>query len=229
MSTFVLIHGAYQGGWIWKFVAERLQAVGHAVYTPTLDGCAERADQVRPGITTETHAAEIIGLLHYYDLDNVVLAATSSGGMVMARVAEQAHARVERLVFIDTLALFNGEKIRDIVTRPASINTELALGPSREDAEQRLLADLEPDLRKWTAERFTLHPQAVYNQPVVLEDFWERAWNSSVVYCSQAVNPGEAHLRRTAERLGSRWHVLDTGHYPMLSVPDALTTIITDG
>src|SRR5215813_4640889 len=68
MTTFVLIHGSYQGGWIWQRVAGRLHAAGHTVYAPTLDGCAERKHQVRAGITTETHAAEIAEMLFYEDL-----------------------------------------------------------------------------------------------------------------------------------------------------------------
>ena len=229
MATYVLIHGAYQGGWIWQHVAQRIAAAGHTVLTPTLDGCGECSDQLRPGITTETHGEQITRLLHYYDINDAVLAATSSGGMVMACAAERARQRIGRLVFLDALALLDGEKIRDIVTRPAAINTELALGPSREDAEGRLLADLEPGLRQWTAERFTLHPQAVFNQPVVLKAFWQQQWNASVVYCSQAANPGEAHIRRTADLLSGRWHVLDTGHYPMLSMPDESARIIMEG
>src|ERR1700746_3518768 len=117
MSTFVLIHGSYQGGWIWKPVAIRLRAAGHQVYTPTLDGCAERKSQVRAGITTETQAEEVAHLLFYQDLHDVVLVGTSSGGMVLCRVAELMRDRISRLVFVDALALLNGEKIGDIVTR----------------------------------------------------------------------------------------------------------------
>ena len=69
MATYVLVHGAYQGGWIWKPVAERLRAAGHRRLAPTLDGCAERHDQVRPGITVATHGQEIAKLLFYEDLD----------------------------------------------------------------------------------------------------------------------------------------------------------------
>ena len=100
MTTFVLLHGAYQGGWIWNPVAERA-AGSRAIWcsAPTLDGCAERAKQVRAGITTETHAAEIAGLLFYNDLKDVVLVGTSTGGMVMARAAETcARERVARVV-----------------------------------------------------------------------------------------------------------------------------------
>jgi len=226
MATCVLIHGAYQGGWIWKSVAERLTRLDHGVHAPTLDGCAERSHQMRPGITTETHADEVVGYLHYHDLGDVVLVGTSTGGMVMARVAELAPGRIERLVFADALMLMDGEKVRDIVNQPAAINTELALGPSEEDAEGRLLKDLEPGLRRWTAQRFTLHPMAVFHEPVKLERFWQMPWKASVLYCSRAPNPGEAHLRRGADKLGADWHVIDTGHYPMLSTPDELVQVI---
>src|SRR5436190_1080952 len=67
MATYVLIHGAYQGGWIWKPVATQLRAAGHQVYAPTLDGCAERRHAIRPGITVTTHAEEIAQLLFYED------------------------------------------------------------------------------------------------------------------------------------------------------------------
>ena len=228
MTDFVLIHGAYQGGWIWKLVAERLRAQGHNVLAPSLDGCGERAAHVRAGITTETHGEEIAKLLHYHDLQNAVLVGTSSGGMVMANAAEKARDRIARVVFADALALFDGERIRDIVKRPAVVNTPLAIGPTREDAAGRLFADLEPALRDWAADRVTLHPEAVFTRPVQLETFWQQPWKASVLYCSRAPNPGEAHIRRAADTLGARWHVIDTGHYPMLSTPDALTRIILD-
>ena len=73
MAIYVLVHGAYQGGWIWKPVAERLRAAGHRVIAPTLDGCGHRHDQVRPGITVATHGQEIAKLLFYEDLDRVML------------------------------------------------------------------------------------------------------------------------------------------------------------
>ena len=126
MATFVLIHGAYQGGWIWSPVAAQLRASGHAVYAPSLDGCAERSAQVRPGITTETHADEIVELMRYEDLEDVVLVGTSSGGMVLARVAELARDRVQRIVFADALALLSGETIRDIVSGAAIDASEVA-------------------------------------------------------------------------------------------------------
>ena len=160
MTTFVLIHGAYQGGWIWKPTVEQLLAKGHRVFAPTLDGCAERKGQVRAGITTESHAEEIANFLFYEDLKDVVLAGTSTGGMVMARAAELARERVARVVFADALALMNGEALPDIVKRPTAVNTELTSGPSRQDFENRLFKDLDPAMRAWAIERCTMHPIA---------------------------------------------------------------------
>ena len=229
VSTFVLLHGAYQGGWIWKLVATRLRDQGHLVFTPTLDGCAERAAQLRPGITTETQAAEIAGFLWSQDLRDVVLVGSSAGGMVLAKTAELARERIARLVFADALALMHGEKIRDIVPGPATIENELANGPTRQERLQRFVVDLDPELAEWAADRSSLHPIGVFEQPVVLENFWDQKWDATVVLCRQAENPGAAHQRRAAEKLRARWHELDTGHFPMLSMPDVLTRIIIEG
>jgi pimeloyl-ACP methyl ester carboxylesterase len=229
VTAFVLIHGAYQGGWIWKLVATRLRDDGHLVYAPTLDGCGERAARLRPGITTETQAEEVAGFLWSEDLRDVVLVGASAGGMVMAKTAELARERIARLVFADALALMHGERIRDIVSGSMSVETELAVGPTREDRLKRFLLDMDEGLAEWAADRSTLHPIAAFNQPVVLEKFWNQDWDASVVFCRQAGKPGEEHQRRAAETIGARWHELDTGHYPMLSTPDALTRIILQG
>jgi pimeloyl-ACP methyl ester carboxylesterase len=229
MADFVLLHGAYQGGWIWQKVAARLAAAGHRVYAPSLDGCAERRHQLRPGITTESQATEIAELLFYEDLQDVVLAGTSAGGMVLCRTAELGRERIRHLAFVDALALFDGERIRDIVTRSTPrMSSALATGPSREDAEARLFADLDPPLRAWALARYTPHPIAAMNEPVVLKNFWTENWRATVIRCRRAANPPEAHQRRTAEHLAARYVELDTGHYPMLSMPDELTRLLCE-
>ncbi|HZP99587.1 MAG TPA: alpha/beta fold hydrolase [Reyranella sp.] len=229
MSTIVLLHGAYQGGWIWNRVAERLRRQGHLVFAPTLDGCAERAPQIRKGITTETHAEEVAKLLFYNDLQDVALVGTSTGGMVMARAAETARERVARVVLADALALLDGEAVPQIVNRPTAVNTELTTGPSRQDFETRLFADLDPKRRAWAIERCTPHPIAPLTAPVKLDRFWNETWNASVIWCRRSTNPPLAHQRRACDALKGRWHELDTGHYPMLSEPDALARLIIEG
>ena len=147
MANYVLLHGAYQGGWIFNRVTPHLRAAGHTVFAPTLDGCGERAHAIRPGIDTESQAAEIAQLLFYEDLNDVVLVGTSCGGMIACRVAELARDRIDRIVLADALALFNGEAVSDHVKRPTAISTDIATGPSSEDAANRMFVSLTGDTK----------------------------------------------------------------------------------
>src|SRR6266700_1525879 len=144
MATYVLIHGAYQGRWIWKPVATRLRAAGHTVFAPSLDGCAERSHAVRAGITVGTHAREVAQLLFSEDLKDVVLVGTSSGGMVIVKTAELARDRIGRLAFVDALALMPGERVDAIVKRPAPNDvTDVTTFPSQADRDNRVFRDLD--------------------------------------------------------------------------------------
>jgi pimeloyl-ACP methyl ester carboxylesterase len=160
MATYVLLHGAYQGGWIWQPVATRLRAAGHTVYAPTLDGCGERAHLLRPGITVGTQAQEIAQLLFYEDLQDVVLVGTSSGGMVLCKAAELARERVARLVFVDALALLPGEQVESIVPRTPNSGclptSRQCSGPGRWRAT--LCIPVRPWKRRWSWTRFGSSP-----------------------------------------------------------------------
>src|SRR6476659_447896 len=103
MATFVLVHGSYQGGWIWKWVGDRLLAAGHRVYRPTLAGNAERRRELRADMTLRNYGDELADLLFYEDLSDAVLVGTSIGGMVVCQACEIASERIARLVFIDAL------------------------------------------------------------------------------------------------------------------------------
>ena len=209
MAAIVLIHGAYQGGWIWQRVVRRLTADGHTVFAPSLDGCAERRHALRPGITTETHGAEIAELLFFEDLHDVVLVGTSSGGMVVCSAAEQARERIGRLVFADALALFDGESIPDIVKRPTAVTTDLTTGPSREDAAGRMFASLDDATKAWALERYTPHPVAAMRDPVKLPELLaaEMAGDGDLVPSGGEPGAGTpAPRRRSAwRRRGTNW------------------------
>ena len=226
MANYVLLHGAYQGGWIFKRLTPHLRAAGHTVYTPTLDGCAERRHALRPGIDTESHAAEVAEMLFFEDLQDIVLVGTSCGGMVACRLAEIARERIRRIVFADALALFNGETISDLFTPTPVVSTGLAVGPAPAIAANQMLASLSGETKEWVLARYTPHPIAARTAPVKLERFWQQSWKASVIWCKQSVNPPVAHQRRTADTLKASWHELDTGHYPMLTEPEKLARLI---
>ena len=228
MSTYVLIHGSYQGGWIWKPTAEELVKKGHTVYAPTLDGCGERSISIRPGITIKSQAEEISGFIKYQDLTDLILVATSTGGLVTCKVAELSRSRVREVIFVDALAPQPGERVQDIVVRDPSYPqeiTELTRGPSAAELEERLFQDLEPDLKRCALERVTMHPIGATDAPGELDDFWNQAWTATVIRCTLSSNPSKEHQQRTAQKLNAKWYELEAGHYPMLSHPRQLSEL----
>ena len=229
MANIVLLHGAYQGGWIWQNVVPHLRAAGHNVFAPSLDGCGERRATLRPGIDTESQAAEVADMLFFEDLKDIVLVGTSCGGMVGARVAEIARDRIARIVFADALALFDGESVGDHVKRPTAVSDAVSTGPSRQDAADRMFISLQEPMKSWALDRYTPHPIAAMAAPVKLDSFWTQKWNASVIWCKQSVNPPVAHQRRARDTLNASWHELDTGHYPMLTEPLKLAQLILAG
>lgn len=109
MSIFVLVHGAFNGGWCWKHVARRLRAAGHDVFTPTLTGCGERAHLLSPSVGLGTHVQDVVNVLEYEDLEGVILAGHSYAGVVITAVADRAPGRVARLVYTDAAAPEDGQ------------------------------------------------------------------------------------------------------------------------
>ena len=144
MATFVLVHGSFQGGWIWKPTAEVLRSQGHTVYAPSLDGCGERSKLIRPGITIAAQGQEVADFLFYEDLKDIVLVGTSTGGLVICKIAELARERISRIAFVDALAPQPGERVSNIVQRgpnaPPIPTTGLTRGPTREEMENRHFA-----------------------------------------------------------------------------------------
>jgi len=99
--TFVLVHGAWHGGWCWRRVADRLRHDGHAVFAPTLTGLGERSHLLRPGIDLATHVADIVNVMQWERLSDVVLCGHSYGGFVISGVAEATPALIRSIVFLD--------------------------------------------------------------------------------------------------------------------------------
>ena len=113
--TYVLVHGAWHGGWCYARVAETLRAQGHRVFTPTMTGLGERAHLANPSITLSDHVTDIVNVLRYEDLRDVVLLGHSYGGLVISGVVERVPERVKALVFLDAFVPESGESLQDLV------------------------------------------------------------------------------------------------------------------
>ena len=115
MATFVLLHGAWHGGWCYARVAARLRAAGHDVFTPTLTGLGERAHLAHPEIGLSTHVTDIVNVLRYEDLRDVVLCGHSYGGLVISGAVEAVPDRVAALVFLDAFIPESGQSLQDLI------------------------------------------------------------------------------------------------------------------
>ena len=219
MATYVLLHGAYQGGWIWQRVTPHLRAAGHSVFTPTLDGCAERRQALRPGIDTESQAEEVSKMLFFEDLRDIVLVGTSCGWHGR-RPRGGNHPRADRTDRSGRrFSTVRWGEIADHVKRSGAVTDALSTGPTPEDAANRMFISLDEPTKEWALARYTPHPVAAMTAPVRLDHFWQQDWNASVIWCRRSINPPVAHQKRAAETLHAKWYELDTGHYPMLTEP----------
>src|SRR6202140_2855673 len=114
MATFVLVHGAWFGGWCWQKVIPLLEAAGHEVYAPTHTGLVERAAELSPEVGLDTHIQDIVGLLEEKNLHAVILVGHSYGGMVITGVVDEVPERIAHLVYLDTFVPRDGESMADV-------------------------------------------------------------------------------------------------------------------
>jgi pimeloyl-ACP methyl ester carboxylesterase len=115
MATLLFVPGAWLGGWCWHDVAPPLRVAGHTVITATLTRLGERSHLLTPQIGLETHVSDILGLVHYRDLEGITLIGHSYGGTVITAVAEQIPDRIHQLVYLDASIPRDGESNNDVI------------------------------------------------------------------------------------------------------------------
>ncbi len=172
-TTYVLIHGAYGGGWIWRDVAEGLRALGHSVWTPTLTGLGERAHLLSGQITVDTHILDVAGLVTAEELSNVILVGHSYGGMVVTGVADRMPNRIQHVVYLDALVPEDGDTAFALI--PPGL-TDSRRAAAREQSRDLALPVPGPDAfpipdgpaKDWFMRRLRPHPIGTYDSPVRL-------------------------------------------------------------
>ena len=113
-DTFLVCHGAWGGGWSWKKVHPLMQAAGHRLVTPTYTGLGERAHLANPSIDLDTHITDVLNVIHYEDLRDIVLLGHSYGGMVATGVADRARDRIAQLIYLDAFVPDDGQSLFDL-------------------------------------------------------------------------------------------------------------------
>ena len=132
MANFVLVHGAWVGGWCWRSNAQALRRAGHEVYTPTLTGLGERSHLLSPSINLDTHVTDILNVFQHEELSDVVLVGHSYGGMVVTGVADVLPDNIKSLVYLDAFVPENGQSLLSLLPSggpaPKAVN-EYCLAP----------------------------------------------------------------------------------------------------
>ena len=230
MAIFVLVHGGAHGGWCYQRVTRRLRQAGHEVYAPTLTGLGERSHLVGPQVDLNLHIQDVVAVLHYEDLEDVILVGHSYGGMVITGVADRAAARVGKLVYLDAANPKNGESLVDVagpvieMTRPAGQvidGVELVLLPSPEAGT--LYGVTDPDDLAWMASRLSGHPWKCFEQKLVLvnESEFSKIPQSHIV-CTSTLATRDPQLIEDARAAGRLWDI-DTGHDLMITEPQRVS------
>src|SRR5262245_52591258 len=221
--TFVLVHGAWHGGWCWRRVADLLQNKGHRVFTPTLTGLGERSHLLRAGINISTHVTDIVNVMKWEDLRNVVLCGHSYGGMVVSGVAEQMAERIASIVFLDAFVPQDGDSMAT-VTNPAVREALKAamdrgdLGVPPRPAAAFLVNEKD---QAWVDAMCVPQPIGCFTEAVKLTGARERIAKKAYVRAGAYPNPGfDASLARV--KADKSWRVYDVpcGHDVMVDMPE---------
>jgi len=234
MANFVLVHGAWHGGWCWVRVAERLRAAGHRVTTPTLTGLGERAHLLTRAVDLETHIRDIVAHLAWEELEDVVLVGHSYGGMAITGAADRAAERLRSLVYVDAYVPADGQAVLDLQL-PERVPGVYAL--ARDEGEGWWLPSRPAALygiedaadRTWVDRRVTRHPLAAFTQPVRLSGALERVPGRGYVLAGD-YRPSAFHALYARFSADPRWRCwsLPTGHDIMVTMPAELAAILAD-
>ena len=225
-DPFVLVHGAWHGGWSWARVAPLLRAAGHDVFTPTLTGFGERAHLLSADVGPDTLVQDVVGVLESEELSGVVLVGHSFGALVALAVAGRVPERVRRVVLLDGLVVEPGEPgFAGLPPASAAARTAAAQAstgglafPPPGGAAFGLAA---PADIAWVERRLTPHPLRTYAEPFPLPTPLDAGHPVTYVSCTEprypAITGGHAIVRRE----GWTWRELPAGHDAMISAPEA--------
>jgi pimeloyl-ACP methyl ester carboxylesterase len=230
-TTFVLVHGAWAGGWKFRRVAERLRAKGHTVLTPTLTGCGERSHLLSATISLSTHIQDVLNVFRWEQIDKAVLAGHSYGGMVITGVADRISGKISALVYLDAFIPEDGQSLFDINIPENTLKFIHGAG------EHGGIAVPVPPAAFFNVNEKDVALYDALSTPQPLANFTERisltGAHQSIkkrIYVHSTVLPRQSPFKPFYERCKAdpAWvtHTLACGHDAMLDEPDRTTEIL---
>lgn len=230
-KTFVLVHGAYHGGWCWKRLARLLRARGHEVYTPTLTGLGERSHLINVRPNLEMAAEDLLQLIKFEELSEIILVGHSLGGLPVSLVADRLPSLIRHLVYLDATVLESGECAADRMPRELLERyTRRALegdGVGIEPNSPQHYDVSGPAMSEWLESKLTPQPLQPYLDRLNLAGPVGNGLMVSYIACSSPFRP-VLELSRQLARSRPDWRYVElaAGHNVMLTAPNELSNIL---
>jgi pimeloyl-ACP methyl ester carboxylesterase len=231
-QTFVLVHGAWHGGWCWVRVAERLRSAGHRVFTPTQTGLGERRHLLSKDITLDTFVADIVNVIEVEELSNVILVGHSFGGNAISGVADMMPARIKHLVYLDALIVEGGKSPSDVVPPDIVAARKKAAEESSGGLTMPVPAPsafgiANPSDIEWMKRRLTPHPISTYESPLNIKGPVGNNLPRTYIVCTKPLSESlEPSRQRVKSQPGWQWLEIAAGHDAMVTAPEELTRML---
>lgn len=231
MANIVLAHGAWSAAWAWKKMRPLFRAAGHEFFSPTYTGLGDRAHLAAPAVDLSTHVQDVVGVLEFEDLKDVVLIGHSYGGMVATGVVDKARSRIARVVYLDAFVPKDGQSLFDLVGPKAEGN--MRKGAEKDGDGWKLPVnpmppDTAPEDVAWASPRRRPQPIKTFEQRIKLEST-EAPPPRHFIYAKRNM-PGDA-FRQFADRARSEagWTCdeMDASHNPHITCPQELMALLT--
>ncbi|MGV0919302.1 alpha/beta hydrolase [Empedobacter falsenii] len=228
--VFVLVHGAWHGGWCWSDVSKNLTQKGYKVYTPTLTGLGERKHLINNDVNLDTHIQDIVNLIEMEDLDHVYLVGHSYAGAIIAGVADRIPEKLTKLIFLDAMIVENGQSA--ISLQPDGVRQIQEENIKRkehfEPFDVSLFGVTDPKIATSIEKRLTPQPFNTFAQKLKLIHPYGNGLPLVYIACT---HPQLPIMKEMSEKVQAnkkhKWqHIsLNTGHDAMITVPNELSDI----
>ena len=230
-KTFVLVHGAWHGGWCWRRVADLLEQQGHKVFTPTMTGLGERSHLLDDKVNLATHITDIVNVIKWEGLSDIVLVGHSCSGVIISGVADQRRDAIGSIVFLDAFVPDDGDSLATKASQPVR-EAIAALVEKGETAMKPVPAAVfrvnEKD-RAWVDAMCTPHPVATLTDKTTVAGGRDRIARKAFIRAKGYPSlPFDAAQERLKAAAGWRVYELPCGHDAMVDMPDRLTEILLE-
>ncbi|MCF6402556.1 alpha/beta hydrolase [Chitinophaga filiformis] len=229
--VYVLVHGAWHGGWCWQRVSSQLREHGGIVYTPTLSGLAEHKNILSPAVNLETHISDIVNLIEMEDLHNVILVGHSYAGTVIAGVADRIPERLSKLVFLDAILPENGqsafsiqpEAVQDAMSKAAEKDSGLTIPAWPAET----FGVSKPADASWVNARLSGHPFRTFTQKLTLQHPYGNHLPLIYIACTVKMLPSIVPFaEKTKNSKDWKYYSLATGHDAMITAPEKTAALL---